>query len=74
MIKPIVGADSPPGPEPGSFLVIVYQPSTGTSSRPFSITLGDVVPAGEPDKPGGTGAGDPVKSGYPGHSGGPAPR
>ena len=42
---------SPPGLEPGSYLLVAYQPSTGQYAT-FSFTLGAVGPAGEPGKPG----------------------
>ena len=42
---------SPPGLEPGSYLLVAFQPSTGQYAT-FSFTLGAVGPAGEPGKPG----------------------
>jgi len=45
-ITPSLVRVSPPGLEPGSYLLIVYQPSTGQFAT-FSFTLGAVGPAGE---------------------------
>jgi hypothetical protein len=42
---------SPPGLEPGSYLLIAYQPSTGQFAT-FSFTHGAVGPAGAPGTPG----------------------
>ena len=42
---------SPPGLEPGSYLLIAYQPSSGQFAT-FSFTLGAVGPQGEPGKQG----------------------
>lgn len=46
---------SPPGLEPGSYLLIAYQPSTGQIGT-FSFTLGAVGPQGFQGPPGATGA------------------
>lgn len=62
---------SPPGLEPGSYLLIAYQPSTGQFAT-FSFTLGAVGPAGEPGKPGEKGEpGVPGIQGIQGNQGNP---
>ena len=70
---------SPPGLEPGSYLLIAYQPSNGQFAT-FSFTVGAVGPQGEPGKQGEQGRqgiqgppGAPGAPGAPGTQGPPGP-
>jgi hypothetical protein len=75
-ITPSLVRVSPPGLEPGSYLLLAYQPSTGQIAT-FSFTVGAVGPAGEPGKPGEKGEpgspGTPGAPGAPGAAGPPGP-
>lgn len=78
-IAPSLVRVSPPGLEPGSYLLIAYQPSTGQFAT-FSFAHGAVGPAGAPGTPGEKGEqgiqgiqGIPGVQGNPGIQGPPGP-
>jgi Collagen triple helix repeat (20 copies) len=78
-IKPSSVRVSPPGLDPGSYLLIAYQPSTGQFAT-FSFTLGAVGPAGKPGEKGEQGIqgnqgiqGTQGSQGIPGVPGPPGP-
>ena len=62
---------SPPGLNPGTYLMVAYQPGS-TQVAPFWFTIGAVGPAGEPGKPGEKGEpGAPGSQGIQGNQGNP---